>query len=139
MTVHRWRSLYPADVHGRSFHDFYAGAPEGVRVNMVASRDGAAAFGGPVRPISNPDGHQLQQSLRAYCDVLLVGAGTVRAERYGPIELDAELRRYRREQCGHALLPPVAVEQDGGVVEEPVDGHPERDADYSKWVAGLGK
>ncbi|MBT2274415.1 pyrimidine reductase family protein [Rhodococcus qingshengii] len=108
MTVHRWRSLYPADAHGRTLDDFYADAPEGVRVNMVSSLDGAAAFDGRVRPLSNPADHRLLRSLRAYCDVLLVGAGTVRAERYGPITLDAELRRYRREQ-GYSSLPPVAV------------------------------
>ncbi|MBT2273566.1 pyrimidine reductase family protein [Rhodococcus qingshengii] len=112
MTVHRWRSLYPAHAHGRTLHDFYADAPEGVRVNMVSSLDGAAAFGGRVRPISNPADHQLLRSLRAYCDVLLVGAGTIRAERYGPVTLDAELRRYRREQ-GYSP-PPVAVVTNSG-------------------------
>nr|WP_308263265.1 dihydrofolate reductase family protein [Rhodococcus erythropolis] len=50
---------------------------------MVSSLDGAAAFDGRVRPLSNPADHHLLRALRAYCDVLLVGAGTVRAERYG--------------------------------------------------------
>lgn len=109
MTAHQWRSLFPAEARGRTVHDFYADAPEGVRVNMVSSLDGAAAFGGRVRPISNTADHQLLRSLRAYCDVLLVGAGTVRAERYGPVMLDAELRRYRRHECGQAALPSVAV------------------------------
>ena len=109
MTVHRWRSLFPIDAQGRTLHDFYADAPEGVRVNMVSSLDGAAAFDGRVRPISNTADHQLLRSLRAYCDVLLVGAGTIRAERYGPVTLDAELRRYRRDACGQVSLPPVAV------------------------------
>ncbi|MFF1555803.1 pyrimidine reductase family protein [Rhodococcus erythropolis] len=109
MTVHRWRSLYPVDARGCTIHDFYADAPDGVRVNMVSSLDGAAAFGGRVRPISNPADHRLLRSLRAYCDVLLVGAGTIRAERYGPVTLDAELLRYRRGECGKAELPLVAI------------------------------
>lgn len=109
MTAHQWRSLFPFGARGHTVHDFYADAPEGVRVNMVASLDGAAAFGGRVRPISNTADHQLLRSLRAYCDVLLVGAGTIRAERYGPAMVDAELRRYRRDEGRQAALPSVAV------------------------------
>lgn len=107
-------SLYPTSATGGSVHDFYADAPDGVRVNMVSSLDGAAAFGGRVRPISNPADHQLLRALRTYCDVLVVGAGTIRAERYGPVALDRELRRYRREVGGCAALPTVAVVTNSG-------------------------
>ena len=112
--MYRWHSLYPTSATGGSVHDFYADAPDGVRVNMVSSLDGAAAFGGRVRPISNPADHQLLRALRTYCDVLVVGAGTIRAERYGPVVLDPELRRYRREVGGSAALPSVAVVTNSG-------------------------
>ncbi len=47
-------------------------------------------------------------TLRALADVVLVGAGTVRSEAYGPVELDARVRRQRAER-GQAEVPPIAV------------------------------
>ncbi len=83
-----------------SAEEFYRDPPDGVRVNMVASLDGAAAFGGRVRPLSDQVDHQLLRAMRAYADVVLVGAGTVRAETYGPVQLTEEQARYRLERWG---------------------------------------
>ena len=66
---------------------FYAQAPAGVRANMIFSADGAAAFGGRAGPLSCPADQQLLGILRGFADVVLVGAGTVRAENYGPVRL----------------------------------------------------
>jgi riboflavin biosynthesis pyrimidine reductase len=79
---------------------FYADPPDGVRANMIFSADGAAAFGGRAGPLSCPTDQQLLKILRGYADVVLVGAGTARAENYGPVRL-ADTRR--------ATPPPVAV------------------------------
>ena len=92
-----------------SAEEFYRDPPDGVRVNMVASLDGAAAFDGRVRPLSDAVDHQLLRALRTYADVVLVGAGTIRAERYGPAVLTEEQSRYRLEQWGQDAPPPIAV------------------------------
>nr|WP_244268967.1 MULTISPECIES: pyrimidine reductase family protein [Mycobacterium] len=66
---------------------FYADPPRGVRANMIFSADGAAAFGGRAGPLSCPTDQQLLKILRGFADVVLVGAGTARAENYGPVRL----------------------------------------------------
>ncbi len=65
----------------------YRPAPIGVRANMIFSADGAAGFQGRAGPLSCPADQQLLRALRAYADVVLVGAGTARAEHYGPVRL----------------------------------------------------
>lgn len=87
----------------------YSDAPDGVRVNMILSVDGAAAFHGLAGPLSNHCDQSLLRALRGYADVVLVGAGTVRAERYGPVRLPPEQRAERRERWGIVDIPPVAV------------------------------
>jgi len=56
-----------------------------VVANMVASVDGRAAVGGRTAALSGPADRAVFQLLRTLADVVLVGAGTVRAERYGPV------------------------------------------------------
>ncbi len=86
----------------------YAEPPDGVRANMIFSADGAAAFGGRAGPLSCPTDQQLLQTLRAFADVVLVGAGTARAENYGPVRLtEAQLAGRRAE--GRPEPPPIAV------------------------------
>jgi len=53
-------------------------------LNMVSSIDGATAVDGGATPLSDDDDRELFHALRAVADVLLVGAGTVRAENYRP-------------------------------------------------------
>ncbi|ETB24599.1 hypothetical protein O983_13245, partial [Mycobacterium avium 09-5983] len=64
---------------------FYADPPDGVRANMIFSADGAAAFGGRAGPLSCRTDQRLLRILRGLADVVLVGAGTARAENYGPV------------------------------------------------------
>lgn len=79
-----------------------------VRANMVTSLDGAAAVGGRVAPLSNPVDRSLLHLMRSLADVVLVGAETVRIERYRPVRLtDAECRE--RREAGQAAVPPIAV------------------------------
>ena len=84
---------------------FYTDPPNGVRANMIFSADGAAAFGGRAGPLSCPTDQQLLKVLRGFADVVLVGAGTARAENYGPVRL-SDAQRAERQQ---AAPPPVAV------------------------------
>jgi riboflavin biosynthesis pyrimidine reductase len=75
---------------------------------MVTSIAGAAAVDGRVGVLSGKADGVLLHELRSLCDVLLVGAGTVRAEGYGPLQLSAEQRQRRRE-AGQSALPRLAV------------------------------
>jgi riboflavin-specific deaminase-like protein len=76
-------------------------------LNMVATADGAATVAQRTAPISNPADRQLFHELRAHVDAVLVGAGTVRTERYGRLVRDPQ-RRERRVARG--LEPdPVAI------------------------------
>jgi riboflavin-specific deaminase-like protein len=87
------------------------GAGEGavfVRCNMVMSLDGSATFRGRSGPLSSPADRRVFAALRSMADVILVGAGTVRAEHYGPVRLDDEVRQ-RRVGRGQRPVPPVAV------------------------------
>lgn len=56
-----------------------------LRVNMVATVDGAATGEtGTSGSINNAVDHQVFHQLRAMADAIIVGAGTARAEAYGP-------------------------------------------------------
>jgi riboflavin biosynthesis pyrimidine reductase len=81
--------------------DFYGDPPDGVRANMIFSLDGAASLHGRAGPLSGPLDQQLLLALRGYADVVLVGAGTARAENYGPVRLTHE-------------PPPIAVVSQSG-------------------------
>jgi riboflavin biosynthesis pyrimidine reductase len=60
-----------------------AGRP-GVRFNMIASVDGATAVDGVAGGLGGKADQDLFALLRTLADVVLVAAGTVRAEGYGP-------------------------------------------------------
>jgi riboflavin-specific deaminase-like protein len=78
-----------------------------VVLNMVATADGAASVAHRTAPISSPADRQLFHELRAHVDAVMVGAGTVRTERYGRLVRDPT-RRDRR--VGRGLAPdPLAV------------------------------
>ena len=85
-----------------------AGTGPHLRVNMVSSIDGAAAVEGRVGILSGQADGVLLHELRSLCDVLLVGAGTVRAEGYGPLEMSDDERR-RRLDAGQDAVPRLAV------------------------------
>jgi riboflavin-specific deaminase-like protein len=75
-----------------------------VVLNMVATADGAASVAQRTAPISSPADRQLFHELRAHVDAVLVGAGTVRTERYGRLVRDPK-RRERRVARGLAPDP----------------------------------
>lgn len=77
-----------------------------LRANMVASVDGAASVGGRSGPLSGPADRMLFIVLRSLADVILVGAGTVRTERYRPVRAAATWTGLRP---GDAAVPPIAI------------------------------
>jgi riboflavin biosynthesis pyrimidine reductase len=58
-----------------------------VRLNMIASVDGATAVGGVSGSLGGPADKKVFGVLRSLADVVMVAAGTVRAEGYGPADL----------------------------------------------------
>lgn len=85
--------------------------PEGgawVLANMVGGLDGTAAIGGRVGALTGGADATLFRRLRALADVVLVGAETVRAERYGPVRLDDDLVA-ARTAAGRPSVPPIVV------------------------------
>ena len=69
-----------------------------VRMNFVSSADGAVTLGGRSGALGGATDRALMQVLRTMADVVLVGAGTVRAEGYGGLRVggdDVEWRRAR--------------------------------------------
>ncbi|MDA8310314.1 MAG: pyrimidine reductase family protein [Actinomycetota bacterium] len=79
-----------------------------VRCNMVSTLDGATSVQGRSGPLGGPADRRVFHVLRSLADVVLVGAGTVRSERYGPARLDDDLR-VRRISEGRSPVPPIAV------------------------------
>jgi riboflavin-specific deaminase-like protein len=65
-------------------------------VNMVHTIDGRAMVAGRTAPISSVADRQLFHALRTRVDAVMVGAGTLRIERYGRIVRDPERREQRR-------------------------------------------
>jgi riboflavin-specific deaminase-like protein len=73
-------------------------APEGrpyVAVNMVSTLDGKATIDWRTKGLSDEVDRTLFHHLRTQADCVLVGAGTVRAERYGRMTKTPELREKR--------------------------------------------
>lgn len=66
-----------------------------VMINMISTADGRATVRGRSGAISGPADRELFHGLRAAVDAVLVGAGTVRTERYGRIVPDAARRQLR--------------------------------------------
>jgi 5-amino-6-(5-phosphoribosylamino)uracil reductase len=84
------RRLLPAPADDISVDEAYA-APLGsnterpwVGLCMVSSIDGSIAVGGTSAQLSSPTDAAVLARLRQLADVILVGAGTVRDEGYGP-------------------------------------------------------
>jgi riboflavin-specific deaminase-like protein len=76
-------------------------------VNFAATVDGRAAIFGRSGPIGSEIDTEMLQRLRTRFDAVMIGAGTMRAERYGRIVSDPELRAERERE---GLAPdPLAV------------------------------
>lgn len=80
-----------------------------VRTNFVSTLDGAAyAEDGRSGSLGGPADTRVFALLRSLADVIVIGAGTARAEGYQPVkasEVDGDLRA----RLGLAPIPPIAV------------------------------
>lgn len=79
-----------------------------VMANFVTTIDGAAVVDGGSTAINDEDDKAMFAAMRAVPDFIVVGAGTVRAEGYGPAILD-ERRRQARLGAGLEETPHLVV------------------------------
>jgi riboflavin biosynthesis pyrimidine reductase len=105
------RALLPAGFDEVDLHAHYAADwldRGGLRVNFVASVDGAAHAEGKSAGLQTPGDNAVFGALRDLADVVLVGAGTAVVEGYRPTRLSARRAGVRRE---HGLPPvlPIAI------------------------------
>ncbi len=102
----------PGKIDDDALHRIYAypaAADEPyVRFNFIAAADGAATTGGLSAGLGNDGDKRIFAVLRRLADVVLVGAGTVRAEGYAGDLVDEDARSWRKAQ-GAAAHPAIAV------------------------------
>ncbi len=87
-----------------------------LRANMIGSLDGAATVTGLSGGLGGEGDQAVFAAMRANADVILVGAGTVRAERYHGAHLPVGLRQ-RRQARGQGEVPVIAVVTASGTVD----------------------
>jgi riboflavin-specific deaminase-like protein len=64
-------------------------------LNFATTLDGRATISGRSGPIGSATDTEMLERLRTRVDAVMIGAGTMRAERYGRIVSDPQLRAYR--------------------------------------------
>jgi 5-amino-6-(5-phosphoribosylamino)uracil reductase len=79
-----------------------------VLANMISSADGGASLGGTSGALGGEADKAMFAALREVPDVILVAAGTVRAEAYRPIRPKPEVRERRRAH-GRAEVARLAI------------------------------
>ncbi|MGI5288594.1 pyrimidine reductase family protein [Nonomuraea polychroma] len=102
------RRIYPDIQDNPDIAQAYA-YPEGrpwLRLNMVASADGAAWLKGRSGGLSSSGDKRIFQVLRGLADVVVAGASTVRKEGYGPVKPRDSWAEIR---AGRPDVPHIAV------------------------------
>jgi riboflavin-specific deaminase-like protein len=79
-----------------------------VAMNFVATVDGRATIEGRSGPIGSETDTRMLARLRTCFDAVMIGAGTMRVERYGRVVQDEE-RRERREGLGFSPDPLTVI------------------------------
>jgi riboflavin biosynthesis pyrimidine reductase len=108
----RMRALLPEKVDDVDVHEWYARGwlePGGLRVDFVSSVDGAATAGGKSDGLQTPGDNRVFVAMRDLADVVMVGAGTARAEGYRGIRLSDRRRGIRRTYGLADQLPTTVV------------------------------
>jgi riboflavin biosynthesis pyrimidine reductase len=85
-------------------------------VNFISSLDGAGTQNGLTAGLGNADDKLVFDLLRMLSDVIVVGAGTVRAEGYGGVRLSAEDAAWRVDH-GLTAQPRLAIVSAGLEIE----------------------
>jgi riboflavin biosynthesis pyrimidine reductase len=104
------RLLLPSvrDLTDADLFELYDAPGPFLRAGFVASVDGAVAVDGRSRALGSPADLASFRALRATCDAVLVGGGTLRSEDYGPVRYGDQAAAWRADH-GFAPQPPVVV------------------------------
>jgi 5-amino-6-(5-phosphoribosylamino)uracil reductase len=103
------------DLADDDLYDLYDEPGPYLRAGFVASLDGAVAVEGRAQGLQYPADLTVFRALRAVCDAVVVGAGTVRAEDYGPVKLRAAAKAWRQAHERSLDIPVVVVSRSGGL------------------------
>jgi riboflavin biosynthesis pyrimidine reductase len=106
------RALLPAPVEDIDVHAFYAEHwvdRGGLRVNFIASADGAAQANGRSRGLQTEGDNRVFAALRDLADVVLAGAGTVTIEGYEAIDVSPRRAAVRRQYGLPEVLPTAVI------------------------------
>lgn len=106
------RALLPETAADVDVHAFYAADwidCGGIRMNFVASADGAAQVAGKSAGLQTDGDNAVFAALRDLADVVLVGAGTVTIEGYRAVRLAARRRAIRRTYGLPEALPTAVI------------------------------
>jgi riboflavin biosynthesis pyrimidine reductase len=87
-----------------------------VRGNAITSLDGGASTDGTSGGLGGPGDRRLFRVLRELADVIVVGAGTARAENYSGAQMSVPQRR-NRQRRGQSEVPPIALVTRSGHLE----------------------
>lgn len=85
---------WPADAEGL-VRLYPRNAEPTLRVNFIASADGAVSVDGLSGGLQGPGDKEIFDTLRTVCDALIVASGTVRAENYDALRLTPAARAWR--------------------------------------------
>jgi 5-amino-6-(5-phosphoribosylamino)uracil reductase len=102
----------PGDLDDAGLVDAYRLPPgRTLRVNFVASLDGAITVDGVSEGLGSPGDQRIFGVLRALADAVLVGHGTAASEGYRPITADSRVGRLRAAIGRPPTAPVVVVSQ----------------------------
>ena len=104
------------DLAAEDLYDLYDAPGPHLRAGFVASVDGIVAIAGRSGALGSPADKASFRALRAVCDAVVVGAGTVRAEDYGPVRYADSARSWRAAH-DRAEQPPVVIVSRRGVLD----------------------
>ena len=110
------RELVPAETGDVTDLEAFYAPPDTrhLRMDFVQSLDGAIAVDGRSKGLQSAADLRVFRTLRNVSDAVLVGAGTARQERYGPVRVTAEGQAWRTRTGRPAEVPLVVVSASGG-------------------------
>ncbi len=110
------RLLHPEvrDLSPEDLFDLYDPGDEAhLRAGFVASVDGTIAVDGTSAALGSPADKAVFRALRAVTDAIVVGAGTVRDEDYGPVRYGEQAAAWRTARDRPVTCPIVIVSRSG--------------------------
>lgn len=100
-----------------ALYDYPDGLPRPLlRCNMISSLDGAATTASTSGGLGGAGDRRLFALQRELADVIVVGAGTARAENYGGARMSVA-QRHRRQARGQGEVPPIALVTRSGLLD----------------------